>query len=106
MMFDEDMFDEMKRKIVESANANRTILTDDFEQVREMINTNDVVFGVWQDVAEPDGVGMLLVKGEQRLRECIADDKSVLCRILGIPCIEAAQAEALRQVAGEHDRRH
>jgi hypothetical protein len=96
----------LTRLVVESANANRAILTGDFEQVRQMVDGHDVVYGVWQDAAEVDGVGMLLIKGEQLLRHIVADAKTVSCSIVGIPCVEAAQAEALRQVAGEQDRRH
>lgn len=99
-------FDELKQVVVASANAQRMVLDGSFEQVREMVNANDLVFGIWRDAAEPDGIGMLLVKGEQRLREIVASDKPVACSIVGIPCVVAEQAEALRQVAGEQDRRH
>jgi len=47
---------DLKRAVVQSANANRTILTGEFQQVREMADAGDVVYAVWPDAAEPDGV--------------------------------------------------
>ncbi len=97
--------DEMKQIIVASANANRAKLTTSIEPVRQILDASDVVFGVWNDAVEPDGVGMLLIKGHQKLREIMASGTQG-CAISGIPCINIEQAEALRQVLGEQDQRH
>jgi hypothetical protein len=74
--------------------------------VRKRIADNDVVFAVWQDAGEPDGVGYRLVKGQQLLRESMASGTSVPVSITGIRCIDAGQARALAQAEGEKDRRH
>ena len=99
-------FDELKQVVVASANALRMVLDGSFEQVRLWVEATEVVYAVWQDAAEPGGVGMMLIKGEQTLREILAADRPRSLNIIGIPCAEAEQAEALRQVAGEQDRRH
>lgn len=65
-----------------------------------------LVFGVFQDADEPDGVGMLLVKGHALLREIVASGKAWPVDMTGVPCACAEQAEALRLVAGESDRLH
>jgi hypothetical protein len=36
--------------------------------VKRIIAENDLVFGVWPDLAEPDGIGVHIIKGKRRLR--------------------------------------
>lgn len=101
--------DDLKRFAVEAANLHREKLaqiSDRMPYIRQQIEDNDLVFGVWQDSSEPDGVGWLPVKGAQKLREIMSGGESVLCSVTAIPCLCLEQAEALRLHAGEPDRRH
>lgn len=97
---------------VVSANAFRLELqagvSDEqrYKMVRKHVADNDLVVAVWKDSTANDGVGWLLIKGQQRLRELIADGEKRASRLAGIPCIDAGQAFALLDDAGEADRRH
>lgn len=93
-------------KIVAMANETQKHLNGDFVQVDAIVADAEVVIAVWQDQQEPHGVGTMLIKGNQSLREIVASSHSRPQMVAAIPCVSAAQAEALRQVAGEKDRRH
>ena len=78
--------DGLKRVVVQSANENRTILTGEFRQVREMVDAGDVIYAVWPDAAEPDGIGMLLMGAtvarnhRQRPTRFAQDRRHSMCR--------------------------
>ena len=92
--------------MVALANANRARITEDFATVRAIVNAAPLVFGVFQDADEPDGFGLLLVKGHALCREIVASGKSWPVDMNAVPCTCVEQAEALRRVAGESDRVH
>ena len=64
--------------------------------VMKIVTENDVVFCVWQDTDEPYGVGILTVKGANRMREIVATGEGQTVRLAAITCNEFEQAEALR----------
>ena len=86
--------------VVALANANRARITEDFATVRAIVNAAPLVFGVFQDADEPDGFGLLLVKGHALCREIVASGKSWPVDMNVVPCTCVEQAEALRGVAG------
>ena len=87
-----------KDQIVALANeVGETLTGGRFEPVKELIDTNDVAFAVWQDAQEPDGVGMLIVKGERRLLTITTARKAEPLSITAIPCQCADQAVALNR---------
>ncbi len=98
--------DDFKRRIVEAANRNDDRMDGTMGPVEAIIADNEIVFAVWQDAAEPDGVGTMIVKGQDALRRCAADDTAIKASVSAISCINAEQATALVQVCGERDRRH
>jgi hypothetical protein len=67
------------------------------EPVLELIADNDVVYGVWQDPTEKHGVGILLIKGANRLRDITATGTPAPLSMTAIRCTCLEQAEALRQ---------
>ncbi len=95
-----------KRGLVAMANANRARISSDFATVRAVVDAAPLVFGVFQDPAEPDGVGTLIVKGHALLREIVASGRAWPAEMTAVPCLCLEQAEALRRVAGESDRLH
>jgi hypothetical protein len=101
----ESDYQRLKAEAVRVANEVRETLTGDFREIEDLIVHHDIVVAIWQDSTEPDGVGMLVIKGQQRLRE-ISTDEPQKVSFTAIPCIEFEQAEALRQRAGERDKRH
>jgi hypothetical protein len=61
----------------------------------------DLVFAVWQDRTQPDGVGLRVVKGIPLLGEVFTTQQTKGVSWQAIPCIEEAQAVALQQVLGD-----
>lgn len=90
-------FCEEQVRLVELANANHALMDGTTGPVLDIIAANDVVWGVWQDPRERNGVGMMIVKGLSKLREIVATGKTQLLRQSAIGCVSADQAEALRQ---------
>ena len=96
-----------KLQIVDAANRVGAHLSGcGTDAVRFLTATHDVVFAVWQDRREPDGVGTMLIKGRQAMREVIADGESRAVSLTAIPCRDSVEAQALREVIGEADARH
>lgn len=95
-----------KHRVVAMANASRALITSDFSTVRGIVDAAPLVFGVFQDATQPDGVGLLLVKGHALLREVVASGRTLPVDMAAVPCTCAEQAEALRLVAGENDKLH
>jgi hypothetical protein len=93
-------------RAVESANTFHEKLrtarsdTDRFRMVMERVEKHDFVVAVWQDASERNGVGFRLIKGQQKLAT-IAKGSAKIIGVVGLPCIDAEQAEALYQTAGE-----
>jgi hypothetical protein len=83
--------------LVSKANERIPI---DASELMNVIASNDVVFAVWQDPTEEDGVSMRLVKGEMFLAT-LAKGKTVEVR-----CDRAEGAEAKRLVLGDAAKFH
>jgi hypothetical protein len=50
-----------KAQIVAKANEVSELLVDGrFEPVRALVDANELVYAVWQDEEEPDGVGTMI----------------------------------------------
>ncbi|UEM13664.1 hypothetical protein J4G43_004910 [Bradyrhizobium barranii subsp. barranii] len=88
---------------VAMANANKTLMDGTTKPVRQIIEDNDVVLAVWQDFAQPFGIGTLTIKGAAVLRNISADGVTSFCRANAIPCDSYEQAVALLEVLGEPD---
>lgn len=96
-----------KASIVEAANRTGTEMAGcGIEALRLLVAAHDVAFGVWQDRWELDGIGMLLLKGQQTMREVIVDNKAKAVTLTAIPCLCAEEAEAMRRVIGEAQALH
>jgi hypothetical protein len=100
-------------KMVALANgvhSDLVALPDDrarYDLVKQIIDSAEVVFGVWTDRFAQDGVGHMLVKGQAIARQAVADNRmAVSTRVAAIPCNSAGQAEALLHELGERDTRH
>jgi hypothetical protein len=65
----------------------------------------EIVIGVWQDLAEPCGIGFLVLKG-RKLLESIASNQSITARLSRLSVIPREcheQAIAAKQVFGTRD---
>jgi hypothetical protein len=76
-----ETFRALKQWAVAKANENNSIMDGTIEPVKEIKSASDLVLAVWQDLSEPDGVGMLVVKGQALLRQVSAEQvsKDVTC---------------------------
>ena len=93
---DKAHFVEMANELTASGLLDGTMVP-----VLKLIDRTDIVVAVWQDAQEPDGVGMLIVKGDRALLTIVADAQTKAVTMAAIPCICAEQAIALKEVAGE-----
>ena len=88
--------DAFVRQMVDLANDTR----GDRAEMLRLINNAQVAFGVWKDRTQPLGVDLLILKGENLLREMLvsgAKDTS----IASIPCVSAEEAYELHEIVGE-----
>lgn len=99
----------LKRQMVDVANANSASMDATISLVKEIIDANEIVFAVWKDRREADGVGMQVVKGQALLPlllECMASGQPLTRTVSAIKCSSLEQVIALDQTLGEQDRRH
>lgn len=90
---------ELKLRMVELANANNDQMSGSMEDIWQIIDQKEVVFALWQDAKEPDGVGMLIVKGATRVRQIAEGAAAAECAVSAIKCLDAEQAAALAQLS-------
>ena len=65
--------------------------------LKTIIAENDVVFGIFNDDEDPRGWSHVIIKGERALSESVRT-KTVDLKTAAIPCQEAEEAWAMRQV--------
>jgi hypothetical protein len=91
------------RNLVDLANRNEANMDGTMEPVERIVAAGDVVFAVWQDPEEENGVGSLVVKGAKLLKEIVASQNPQAIRIDAVKCTCVEQAIAFRQVLGDRD---
>jgi hypothetical protein len=67
--------------------------------LKAIIAENDVVLGVFSDDEDPRGWNHVIIKGEQALSESVRTKTTVDLKTAAIPCQEAEEALAMRQVS-------
>jgi hypothetical protein len=88
--------------IVTKANETRALLDGTTEPVRQIIDSTDIVYAVWQDATLPPlGVGVHVIKGKAFLEEIIASGQSRPCSLNAIPVQSAEHAIATELVFGD-----
>ncbi len=94
---------DLKRRLVDMANGNQERMDGTMTPIWRIIDENELVFAIWQDEMEPDGVGMVIVKGAALLRGIAQASKGFFDELAtsAIPCTSAEQAEALRQTCAK-----
>ena len=86
--------------VVASANFNRYYLSDT-DSLRRLIDSAEIVIGVWQDFDEPNGVGHLVIKGKKRLTSTSDTCTSLSMTVQGVPCECLEEAIAIERVFGD-----
>ena len=65
-----------------------------FDYVQEIINNNDLVYGVFVDDTYPDGIGVYPIKGRRHFEAIMASGVSEELRTEALPCNDLEQAVA------------
>jgi hypothetical protein len=87
--------------MVEFVNFHFPEFGDPVVSFREILDTRDIVFGLWQDPEEPDGVGRYVIKGKNLMREILASGKGAKVRMAAVACESPEHAIAAEQVFGD-----
>jgi hypothetical protein len=69
--------------------------------VRNIIDRNQIVFGVYRDSDEVDGVGMHLIKGARELQAILASGAPQDLRSDAVPCNDLDEAIEAEQTLGD-----
>jgi len=91
----------MKENLVATANRNREKMDGTTGPVKQLIAEADVVFCVWSDSREADGVGTLLIKGRRTLGALVSKSETQSVVIEALPCDSAEMAAAALLSFGE-----
>ncbi len=85
--------------------ANESTITD-ARSLKCAIADHDLVVGVWQDSAAAHGVGLRVIRGQDQLTLIEHKNLPERLRFTAIPCRDAEEAEAMRDVFGDATRQH
>jgi hypothetical protein len=89
------------RKLIAINNQFTPRLSGSIDEFLSVLDA-DILYAVWRDPAEPDGVGMRFVKGQALARLIGAGNAAVKPRpSKAIVCADAEEAQALIDVAGD-----
>ena len=93
-----------KRQVIDLAYCRGVGLKGGTCHVEQM-RTGAMVFAVWQSAAELDGVGVLIVKGQELLPEIVKECQPLPKTCAVIWCLDHSQAVALRGMQEQDGRR-
>jgi hypothetical protein len=106
------MDDDMRRRMTDVANKHREEMRGMSEKealqfVNQVINGAEIVWGVYQDATQPNGVGIHIIKGRRALSTIVGSEQFVgkgfafEMRMSAVPCNDLEQAVATEQVLGD-----
>lgn len=90
--------------IVASANGNQAVMDGTTEPIKAIIDAGEVVFALWPEPRNECGIGLLILKGERRLAECVAAAQPF--RVCGVICCDSDAAIAADFMFGVHEMPH
>jgi hypothetical protein len=98
--------EEFRHKLAVMANANISLMRGmdkqaAFRHVKAVIAKHRVVFAVWPDLHNDDGIATHIIKGRQELQALAASRAPKDVSIAAIPCISYEQAIAAEVVLGD-----
>ena len=89
----DDLDGEMLDAIVRRADENQALMDGTMEPVLSIMDAADIVVAIWQDMDQPRGIGLRVVKGHLLLQK----ENFTTTKWNSISCIEEAQAAALEK---------
>jgi hypothetical protein len=100
---DEQQALEMMKDIAARAENHRLTMvregmsgTRALEHVKWIVDSADIVFGIWADPDHPEGFDALVIKGAHLLAELAIGNKEAAYAIDAIPCVCVDQALAAK----------
>jgi hypothetical protein len=86
---------DMKRRVYDKSDKSRSL-----KKIRKMLKQHEVVFAVWEDLDDPDGLTVMLVKGEVPLANA-RDQGGLNCDFrASFLCNDYEEAAEIRQRYG------
>ena len=79
---------------------------DAFQRIKAIVESHEIVLGVWPDASADCGVGQYIVKGADILQAIVERGEPERRSIVAIPCISYEQAIAASQTMGDASRAH
>ena len=109
---EEPIDDDMRRRMTDVANEHTKEMRGMTEKealqfVNRVIDDAEIVWGVYQDATQPNGVGLHIIKGRRALSTIIESGQFVgkgfafEMRMSAVPCNGLEQAVATEQVLGD-----
>jgi hypothetical protein len=102
----EDFYDLAVRK----AEENRTLFSGSSQEqtatLRKLIESADLVFGVYPAPLTARGVDFRIIKGEGHLTKQVHEQSTKKVRWNAVPCRSVEEAEGMRQVFGDGSVTH
>lgn len=101
-----DIIFQFQRQMTEIANVHQIAMRGMNGQaalayVKNIIDNATIVFGVYQDAASLNAVGMHVIKGVRELQAVVTSGKTEQLDAAAIPCIDLEQAIAAEQKLGD-----
>jgi hypothetical protein len=90
-----------RSEIARCAEENRPLLDGTTTAVQRILVTNHVVFGVWDDPNEPDGIDYMIIKGKWTVKRFADGTTPAKVKFSAIPCDCAEEAEMARRIFGD-----
>jgi hypothetical protein len=94
-----EMAEGLRRTLVAMPDAERS------KHIGRLVRESTMVFGVWRDSHEPDGVGLQIIKGDEVLVPLDGFIMPEPIKIAAIPCVGLEQAAAARSAWMDYERR-
>jgi hypothetical protein len=94
---------EFLRELVNIAEINNAEMDGTMEPIKRIVADAEVVFAIWPDLEQREGIGLLIVKGEKLLEKVSVSGRAQTIKIEAINCVSVEQAVALKQMLGDRD---
>jgi hypothetical protein len=102
----EDFYDQAVRKAEENWALFSGSSQEQTATLRKLIESADLVFGVYPAPLTARGVDFRIIKGEGFLTKQVHEQSTEKVRWNAVPCRSAEEAEAMRQTFGDKSVTH
>ena len=105
----DDGLDELNGYLVRRINLHveamrRMTLKEALRYLRDIIEKNDVVIGVFVDTSDSEGIGVCVIKGTREMQVVAMRGRPERLRIDAVPCDSLEQAVVAARLTGDRPR--